>query len=29
MIEDYSYLIALDITCFIIGSAIFLQRDLK
>jgi len=29
MIEDYSYLIALDITCLIIGSAIFLQRDLK
>jgi ABC-2 type transport system permease protein len=29
MLEDYSYLIGLDITCLIIGSAIFLQRDLK
>jgi len=29
MIEDYSYLIGLDLTCLILGSAIFLQRDLK
>jgi len=29
MIEDYTYLIGLDITCLILGSAIFLQRDLK
>jgi ABC-2 type transport system permease protein len=29
MAEDYSYLIGLDITCLILGSAIFLQRDLK
>jgi ABC-2 type transport system permease protein len=29
MLEDYSYLIGLDITCLILGSAIFLQRDLK
>jgi ABC-2 type transport system permease protein len=29
MMEDYSYLVGLDITCLIIGSAIFLQRDLK
>jgi ABC-2 type transport system permease protein len=29
MMEDYSYLIGLDITCLILGSAIFLQRDLK
>jgi len=29
MIEDYSYLLGLDLTCLILGSAIFLQRDLK
>jgi ABC-2 type transport system permease protein len=29
MIEDYSYLIGLDITCLIVGTAFFLQRDLK
>ena len=29
MMEDYSYLIGLDITCLILGSAIFFQRDLK
>jgi len=29
MMEDYSYLVGLDITCLILGSAIFLQRDLK
>ena len=29
MMEDYSYLLGLDITCLILGSAIFLQRDLK
>jgi ABC-2 type transport system permease protein len=29
MIQDYSYLLSLDLTCFILGSAIFLQRDLK
>jgi ABC-2 type transport system permease protein len=29
MVEDYSYLISLDITCFILGTAIFMQRDLK
>jgi ABC-2 type transport system permease protein len=29
MVEDYCYLIGLDFTCLIIGSAIFLQRDLK
>jgi ABC-2 type transport system permease protein len=29
MMEDYSYLIGLDVTCLILGSAIFLQRDLK
>lgn len=29
ILEDYSYLIGLDITCLILGSAIFLQRDLK
>jgi ABC-2 type transport system permease protein len=29
MLQDYSYIIGLDITCLIIGSAIFLQRDLK
>jgi ABC-2 type transport system permease protein len=29
MAQDYGYLIGVDITCFIIGSAIFLQRDLK
>jgi ABC-2 type transport system permease protein len=29
MLEDYSYLVGLDITCLIVGSAIFLQRDLK
>jgi ABC-2 type transport system permease protein len=29
MLEDYSYLIGLDVTCLILGSAIFLQRDLK
>jgi ABC-2 type transport system permease protein len=29
MVEDYSYLLGLDFTCLIIGSAIFLQRDLK
>ena len=29
MIEDFSYLLGLDITCLIVGAAIFLQRDLK
>jgi len=29
MMEDYSYLIGLDATCLILGSAIFLRRDLK
>ena len=29
MMEDYSYLLGLDITCLIVGTAIFLQRDLK
>jgi ABC-2 type transport system permease protein len=29
MLEDYSYLIGLDITCLILGTAIFYQRDLK
>jgi len=29
MTEDYSYLLGLDLTCLIVGSAIFLQRDLK
>jgi ABC-2 type transport system permease protein len=29
MMEDYSYLLGLDVTCFILGSAMFLQRDLK
>jgi ABC-2 type transport system permease protein len=29
MIQDYSFLAGLDITCLILGSAIFLQRDLK
>ena len=29
MMEDYSYLVGLDITCLILGTAIFLQRDLK
>jgi ABC-2 type transport system permease protein len=29
MMEDYTYLIGLDITCLIVGTAIFLQRDLK
>ena len=29
MMEDYTYLLGLDFTCLIIGSAIFLQRDLK
>ena len=29
MLEDYCYLVGLDITCLILGTAIFLQRDLK
>jgi ABC-2 type transport system permease protein len=29
MVEDYCYLLGLDFTCLIVGSAIFLQRDLK
>jgi len=29
IMEDYSYLLCLDFSCFILGSAIFLQRDLK
>jgi ABC-2 type transport system permease protein len=29
MAEDYCYLLGLDFTCLIVGSAIFLQRDLK
>jgi len=29
MIDDYCYLAGLDLTCLILGSAIFLQRDLK
>jgi len=29
MMEDYTYLIGLDVTCLIVGTAIFLQRDLK
>jgi ABC-2 type transport system permease protein len=29
MLEDYSYLVGLDITCLIVGTAIFMQRDLK
>ena len=29
MLEDYAYLLGLDVTCLILGSAIFLQRDLK
>lgn len=29
MMEDYSYLLGLDLTCLILGCAIFLQRDLK
>lgn len=29
MMEDYSYLVGLDITCLILGSAIFYRRDLK
>lgn len=29
MMKDYSYLVGLDITCLILGSAIFLRRDLK
>jgi ABC-2 type transport system permease protein len=29
MTVDYSYLLGLDITCLILGSAIFLRRDLK
>jgi len=29
MLEDYSYLLGLDFTCLILGSAIFLRRDLK
>ena len=29
MMEDYSYLLGIDITCLILGSAIFLRRDLK
>ena len=27
--EDYTYLLGLDVTCFILGAAIFHQRDLK
>jgi len=29
MLEDYTYLIGLDITCLILGTTIFLERDLK
>ncbi len=29
MLEDYSYLIGIDLTCFILGAAIFFRRDLK
>ncbi len=29
MLEDYSYLIGLDVTCLIVGTTIFIQRDLK
>jgi ABC-2 type transport system permease protein len=29
MLEDYCYLVGMDITCLILGTAIFLQRDLK
>ncbi|MGA3171610.1 MAG: ABC transporter permease [Chthoniobacteraceae bacterium] len=29
MLEDYTYLIGLDITCLILGTAIFMRRDLK
>jgi ABC-2 type transport system permease protein len=29
MTKDYCYLVGLDITCLILGSAIFLERDLK
>lgn len=29
VVEDYCYLIGVDITCFILGSAIFYRRDLK
>ncbi len=29
MTEDFSYLVGIDITCFILGTAIFMRRDLK
>jgi hypothetical protein len=29
MIEDFTYLAGVDMTCLILGAAIFIRRDLK